>query len=159
MRNTAQAALPQQEKMKSQAWDKFRHNKRAMFGVIIVLIVALAVIFLPLVMDLDPFTTDAEAGFNTPPSAELILGTDDVGRDLFARLLYGGRISLLVGIACVHGRIYGFHPGRQIGIYKSGFYSPFVGKIILECYSGPNRLSVPACGWCPTIPISISASM
>lgn len=38
------------------------------------------------------------AGFNKPPSDAHILGTDDVGRDLFARLLYGGRISLFVGI-------------------------------------------------------------
>lgn len=118
MGNTAQAASTP-NKVKSQAWDKFRHNKRAMFGVIVVLIVALAVLILPLVMDLDPFTTDAEAGFNTPPSAQHILGTDDVGRDLFARLLYGGRISLLVGIAstCVSVLI-GVPLGLTAGYYR-----------------------------------------
>ena len=156
MRNTAQAALPQQEKMKSQAWDKFRHNKRAMFGVIIVLIVALAVIFLPLVMDLDPFTTDAEAGFNTPPSAEHILGTDDVGRDLFARLLYGGRISLLVGIAstCVSviigvplGLIAGYYRGiwetiimRAADIFMS--FPSMILILVLVAVFGPSIFNV-----------------
>ena len=82
----------------SQAMKKFIHNKKAMLGLAIVTILVLAVVFIPLFADLDPYTTDRAAGFNTPPSDAHILGTDDVGRDLFARLLYGGRISLFVGI-------------------------------------------------------------
>lgn len=77
---------------------KFIHNKKAMLGLAIVTILVLAVVFIPLFADLDPYTTDRAAGFNKPPSDAHILGTDDVGRDLFARLLYGGRISLFVGI-------------------------------------------------------------
>ena len=82
----------------SQAMKKFIHNKKAMLGLAIVTILVLAVVFIPLFADLDPYTTDRAAGFNKPPSDAHILGTDDVGRDLFARLLYGGRISLFVGI-------------------------------------------------------------
>ena len=82
----------------SQAMKKFIHNKKAMLGLAIVTILVLAVVFTPLFADLDPYTTDRAAGFNKPPSDAHILGTDDVGRDLFARLLYGGRISLFVGI-------------------------------------------------------------
>lgn len=82
----------------SQAMKKFIHNKKAMLGLAIVMILVLAVVFIPLFADLDPYTTDRAAGFNKPPSDVHILGTDDVGRDLFARLLYGGRISLFVGI-------------------------------------------------------------
>ena len=82
----------------SQAMKKFIHNKQAMLGLAIVTILVLAVVFIPLFADLDPYTTDRAAGFNKPPSDAHILGTDDVGRDLFARLLYGGRISLFVGI-------------------------------------------------------------
>ncbi len=77
---------------------KFIHNKKAMLGLAIVTILVLAVVFIPLFADLDPYTTDRATGFNKPPSDAHILGTDDVGRDLFARLLYGGRISLFVGI-------------------------------------------------------------
>ena len=86
------------EIFKSQAMKKFLHNKKAMFGVVIVVLLALAVIFIPVFMDLDPYTTDRTAGFNSAPSESHILGTDDVGRDLFARVLYGGRVSLFVGI-------------------------------------------------------------
>ena len=82
----------------SQAMKKFIHNKKAMLGLAIVTILVLAVVFIPLFADLDPYTTDRAAGFNKPPSDAHILGTDDVGRDLFAMLLYGGRISLFVGI-------------------------------------------------------------
>lgn len=82
----------------SQAMKKFIHNKKAMLGLAIVTILVLAVVFIPLFADLDPYTTDRAAGFNKPPSDAHILGTDDVGWDLFARLLYGGRISLFVGI-------------------------------------------------------------
>ena len=82
----------------SQAMKKFIHNKKAMLGLAIGTILVLAVVFIPLFADLDPYTTDRAAGFNKPPSDAHILGTDDVGRDLFARLLYGGRISLFVGI-------------------------------------------------------------
>lgn len=82
----------------SQAMKKFIHNKKAMLGLAIVTILVLAVVFIPLFADLDPYTADRAAGFNKPPSDAHILGTDDVGRDLFARLLYGGRISLFVGI-------------------------------------------------------------
>ena len=82
----------------SQAMKKFIHNNKAMLGLAIVTILVLAVVFIPLFAELDPYTTDRAAGFNKPPSDAHILGTDDVGRDLFARLLYGGRISLFVGI-------------------------------------------------------------
>ena len=74
-------------------------HKKAVLGLFIILILVLAVVFIPLFMDLDPYTTDKVAGFNKKPSDAHILGTDDVGRDLFARLVYGGRVSLFVGIA------------------------------------------------------------
>ena len=86
------------EIFKSQAMKKFIHNKKAMLGLAIVVLLVLAVLFIPLFKDMDPYTTDRLAGFNSKPSAAHPLGTDDVGRDLFARLLYGGRISLFVGI-------------------------------------------------------------
>ena len=84
--------------LENQTLRKFLRNKKAVFGVIVVALLVLAVLLIPLFMDLDPYTTDRTAGFNARPSNSHILGTDDVGRDLFARLLYGGRVSLFVGI-------------------------------------------------------------
>lgn len=74
------------------------HNRKAVLGLIIVFFLVLAVILIPIFMKLDPYTTDRAVGFNKAPCSGHPLGTDDVGRDLFARLLYGGRISLFVGI-------------------------------------------------------------
>ena len=84
--------------LSNQAVKKFMHNRKAVLGLIIVCFLVLAVILMPIFMKLDPYTTDRAGGFNKAPCPGHLLGTDDVGRDLFARLLYGGRISLFVGI-------------------------------------------------------------
>ena len=84
--------------LSNQAVKKFMHNRKAVLGLIIVCFLVLAVILIPIFMKLDPYTTDRAVGFNKAPCSGHPLGTDDVGRDLFARLLYGGRISLVVGI-------------------------------------------------------------
>ena len=84
--------------LSNQAVKKFMHNRKAVLGLIIVCFLVFAVILMPIFMKLDPYTTDRAVGFNKAPCPGHLLGTDDVGRDLFARLLYGGRISLFVGI-------------------------------------------------------------
>ena len=84
--------------LSNQAVKKFMHNRKAVLGLIIVCFLVLAVNLIPIFMKLDPYTTDRAVGFNKAPCSGHPLGTDDVGRDLFARLLYGGRISLFVGI-------------------------------------------------------------
>ena len=84
--------------LSNQAVKKFMHNRKAVLGLINVCFLVLAVILIPIFMKLDPYTTDRAVGFNKAPCSGHPLGTDDVGRDLFARLLYGGRISLFVGI-------------------------------------------------------------
>ena len=79
-------------------WARFRADRRAMACLIVLCLEVLAVLLLPLVLDLEPNVSDLEAGFWAPPSAEHPLGTDDVGRDLLARLLSGGRVSLFIGM-------------------------------------------------------------
>ena len=83
--------------LENQTLRKFLRNKKAVFGVIVVALLVLAVLLIPLFMDLDPYTTDRTAGFNARPSSSHILGTDDVGRDLLARLLIDIRIVPLCG--------------------------------------------------------------
>ena len=80
---------------------KFLAHRLAMMGTIVLLIEVLAVLLLPAIMKLDPYSMDYMA-FGGGPSPEHILGCDDVGRDLFARLIFGGRVSLMVGMClCV----------------------------------------------------------
>lgn len=80
-------------------WARFRRDRRAMACLLILSLELLAVFLLPPMLGLAPNVSDLEAGFWAPPSAEHLLGTDDVGRDLLARLLSGGQVSLLIGLS------------------------------------------------------------
>ena len=96
---------------------RFTSHRLAMVGTVIILIELLAVIFLPMVMELDPYTSDVLA-FNAATSKDHILGCDDLGRDVFARLVYGGRVSLQVGlISAVISLVIGIPLGLIAGYY------------------------------------------
>lgn len=98
---------------------RFRKHKLAMISLVVLTIEVLLVIFLPVALRLDPYTTDYETYFGSPPSAGHILGTDDVGRDNFARFLYGGRVSLQVGIvSAVISLVIGVPLGLMAGYYR-----------------------------------------
>ena len=75
---------------------RFRRHKLACVSLILLLIVGLAALFAPLIAPYDPNAINPY--FTSPPSLKFWLGTDQIGRDVFSRLLYGTRISLLVGI-------------------------------------------------------------
>lgn len=112
----------------SHGMKKFLHNKKAVAGLIIVLFLVLSVLLLPEFMNMDPYTTDRAAGFNKPPTDAHIMGTDDVGRDLFARLLCGGRISLFVGIAST---IISVLIGIPLGLI-AGYYRGVAESVIMR---------------------------
>ncbi len=76
---------------------RFFAHKLAMVGALILIVEILAILSLPSIMNLDPYSIDYMS-FGAPPSPQHLLGTDNVGRDNFARLIYGGRVSLTVGI-------------------------------------------------------------
>lgn len=76
---------------------RFFHHKMAVFALGFLILEILCICFLPKILHLNPNGLDVMA-FSTPPSASHWCGTDEVGRDMFARLIYGGRISLAVGI-------------------------------------------------------------
>jgi len=101
--------------------ERFKTHKLAMSGLIIVLFEIICVVFLPVIMGLDPYTTDYSA-FNSAPSIKHILGTDAIGRDLFSRLIFGGRISLLVGFSStIISLIIGVTLGLFAGYYRKLF--------------------------------------
>lgn len=83
-----------------RGWLQFRANGLAMVGLITVLVMLLLTLAAPLIATQDPSTQDL-AGRLAPPSAEHWLGTDELGRDLFSRVLYGGRITLGMVVAVV----------------------------------------------------------
>ncbi len=79
---------------------KFACHRLALIAAIVLLIEITVFILLPVMMDLDPYTSDVLA-FKAPPSSAHWFGTDDTGRDLFARVICGGRTSLIVGFLSV----------------------------------------------------------
>jgi ABC-type dipeptide/oligopeptide/nickel transport system permease subunit len=80
------------------AFRRFMRHRLAVFGALIVLLAVALSILLPFVMDLDPNAVDPRR-FRQAPSPGFPLGNDSAGRDVLARLIYGGRVSLSVGLA------------------------------------------------------------
>ncbi len=84
----------------AEAWRRFRRHKLALSGAIVLGIIVLAVAFGPLLWPVAINDIDFTARLKGP-SWQHPLGTDDLGQDLLARMLYGGRISLAVGLAAM----------------------------------------------------------
>ena len=111
----------------SLVWSRFKKNKLALVGFIIVSIVIFIAIFAPLLTPYDPLETDP---FNRlkAPSAEHWLGTDELGRDVLTRLFYGSRIALLIGVLIIlfEGAI-----GILLGIL-SGFFGGVIDVVTMR---------------------------
>ncbi len=98
-------------------------SRSVVFGVIFLGFITVISIFGPLVMtkDRDQINTSIA---NKPPSLEHVLGTDDLGRDILVRLVYGGRVSLAVGIGATFISL-------TIGVFLGAIAGYFGGKIDL----------------------------
>lgn len=108
-------------------WNKFKRNKLAFVGIFILVFIVLACIIGPL------FTGYGENQINydavkSPPTSANLLGTDNLGRDVLTRLMYGGRISIEVGFISVVIEVF---IGVILGII-SGYYGGFVDSIIMR---------------------------
>lgn len=92
--------MQQIKKFKSESnvsLNKFKKNKLAVLGCFIIIILVLLCTIAPILTKYEYSTVDLY-NISSAPSKEHILGTDDLGRDMFTRLLYGGRVSLQIGI-------------------------------------------------------------
>ncbi|WP_273772857.1 ABC transporter permease [Brucella intermedia] len=98
----------------------FRRNRMAMTGLIIIVVLVLTAVFAPYISPHDPYRVDMNEQFLSP-SLTHWLGTDNFGRDVLTRILYGARISLVVGIVpsfisliigAIMGIVSGYYGGR-----------------------------------------------
>jgi peptide/nickel transport system permease protein len=108
-------------------WKRFNRNRLAIAGGVIVLILLLVAVFAPLLSPYDPNNIDRDQILE-PPSVRHLLGTDDLGRDVLSRMIFGSRISLAVGfvavgIATVIGMILGA---------ISGYYGGWTDRMIMR---------------------------
>lgn len=96
---------------------KFSKHKLAMIALVIVVVETLILFLTPIFIDLDPYSIDS-AALGAAPSSIHLLGTDAIGRDIIARLIYGGKISLVVGI---FSTVVSFLIGIPLGICAGYF--------------------------------------
>jgi peptide/nickel transport system permease protein len=94
------ARRPRVETLWSESWRRFRKHRLATVGMVVLLVMVVAVLVGPFVYKVPINEIDFKAKLKAPSWAHP-LGTDDLGQDLLARMLYGGRISLAVGVAAM----------------------------------------------------------
>ncbi|HEY4200701.1 MAG TPA: ABC transporter permease [Devosiaceae bacterium] len=117
--------------MYSKALRRFFKHRLAVAGLVFLGIVILAAIFAPLVAPHDPEEIFWDA-VKMPPSAQYLLGTDEIGRDILSRLIYGGRVSFTI----VFGSIaIALVVGATTGLI-SGFVGGWVDTVIMRIIDG-----------------------
>ncbi len=110
-------------------WVRFRRHRMALLGVGVLAMVMASAVLAPFITPYNPTALDPDHSLSGP-SRQHILGTDDLGRDEFARVLYGGRISLLVGItAMLVGTAIGVLLGSVAG-YMGGWVDTLVMRLV-----------------------------
>lgn len=135
-------------------WRRFCQNKAAVYSMIILIITILIAVLAPVIAPYDPAQT--VGAFDESPSSSFLLGTDDVGRDVLSRLIYGSQVSLIVGIGsvCIYaligvtlGLLSGYFGGwldglimRMTEVFMS--YPQFMIILVIVSLIGPNMLTV-----------------
>ena len=113
---------------RQRAWRRFRKHKLAVLSACILSILLAMVIFAPWVAPIHPYEIHIETGIFKPPSWDHWLGTDSVARDVWSRLIYGGRISIAVGVTAISISLV---VGSLIG-GVAGYYGGVVDSILMR---------------------------
>lgn len=106
----------------------FKKNRIAILGAILFLVVVGFATFVPLVVDLDPLRMDVRSILQKPGKSHW-LGTDEFGRDIFSRIVWGVRISLAVGICSV---LLGMFIGTTMGMI-AGYFGGRIAMVTMRC--------------------------
>jgi ABC-type dipeptide/oligopeptide/nickel transport system permease subunit len=109
----------------NRAWGKFRRSPPALLGAAIVLVFVVCALLAPWLASHDPVQTSFMT-VRKAPSAAFWLGTDELGRDIYTRMLYGARASLLAGLASV---LIALAAGVPLGL-AAGYFSGWADSLI-----------------------------
>jgi peptide/nickel transport system permease protein len=124
---SATAAAPQSQS--GRIWGRFRRHRLALAGGIVVALLLASALFAPALAPQDPTLLDTALRFRPPfTDWRFPLGTDELGRDTLSRLLWGGRVSLTVGLVAMVTTVM---TGALIGI-TAGFIGGFVDTILMR---------------------------
>ncbi|MGL5805158.1 MAG: ABC transporter permease [Xenococcaceae cyanobacterium] len=124
---TSELAKSPSSNLWRETWRRFRRDKMAVLGTIALSIIILSIVFLPFFYKTSINQIDF-ARSTLPPSWQNPFGTNDLGQDLLARVLIGGRISLTVGLAAM---LVAILLGTSIGAI-AGFYGGLVDSILMR---------------------------
>jgi peptide/nickel transport system permease protein len=117
------------ESQSRRIWRRFLQHRLAVAGGCVVVMLLVMVFLANVISPHDPLALDTQRRFIPPlTDSSFVLGTDEMGRDLLSRLFYGGRISLVVGVAAMFATIV---TGLIIGLI-SGFYGGKVDTILMR---------------------------
>lgn len=117
------------KKSRNRTLQKFLSNRAAVLGAILVGFFALLAILAPLITGYDPLQTSFTA-IRKPPSALHWLGTDELGRDLFSRMTYGARTSLMAGVVSVCIAMIVGVPFGIVAGYFGGWADSIISRLI-----------------------------
>ena len=119
---------------------RLRHDPATLFFAAIVLLIVLAAIFAPLIAPFDPYKESVIGRLKPFGWKDHLLGTDEIGRDMLSRLIYGGRVSLLMGVMPV---LIASIVGGMLGVI-GGFAGGRVNTVIMRAmdvfYAFPSVL-------------------
>lgn len=120
-------------------WLTFKRNKTALVGITMAVIIIILAILAPWISPYDPLKQDVYHRF-TPPERAHPMGTDGFGRDILSRLIYGGQVSLMVGISSV---LLGMVSGTTMGMiagYMGGRVENIIMRTVDVLMSFPNLI-------------------
>jgi oligopeptide transport system permease protein len=124
-----------------EAAERLKQNKMALAAVVILALLGVLCALAPWIAPYSYYQTDFDLGAS-PPSRDHWLGTDQLGRDLFTRILYGGRISFLVGLCATFVSLFiGVFYGAIAG-YRGGRIDSFMMRAVDILYSLPFTVFV-----------------
>lgn len=123
--------VDEKKQIASKNLKKFLQNPVGVVGSIMILTTFIVGIFAPLIAPYDPYASLADVKFTdvyNPPSAAHPFGTDDIGKDILSKFIYGTRVSLLVGLV---GASIAIIVGSTVGI-TAGFYGGKIGNLLMR---------------------------
>ncbi len=112
----------------NQTWKRLRQQRLAMVGGAILVVLLGVALLAPLLAPYDPLEQDLYARLQ-PPSMAHPLGTDDFGRDILSRMIYGSRISLRIGAASITAALL---VGTLLGLW-AGYWGGWADTLIMRC--------------------------
>jgi peptide/nickel transport system permease protein len=128
----AVADAPELSVPRQGVWARLLRRPAAVLGLVVIVVTVLAAIFAPIIAPFDPaaqfFDGLTIEGAPQPPGGAYLLGTDLLGRDLFSRILYGARTSLIIGVVA-NGLALAI--GTVVGL-TAGYFRGWVGAILMR---------------------------